>query len=207
MPVTDLTNTTWLFNEIIDATSCPTAYINFESYGGTYYGIGFLFSGPSLRAGGNTPSPSEPTITGLNYTMEGQDPGLAIGAVVYSYHDAAGSWQWVDETARTIEITGGTDATNSNFIAWLENNATQAVPLPTIVNGIAYMKRTVTPDINNITDLSGTVWVFNETPDVSLDEGFDIDFISNSITFNHMAIDGRGKLDYMNISTNTNIHA
>lgn len=35
---------------------------------------------------------------------------------------------WLNENYRTIEITGGTDATNSNLIAYLQNNATQQLP-------------------------------------------------------------------------------
>lgn len=116
--VTDLTGTKWVFNETIDATSCPTAYINFETNGGTYYGIGFLFGGPSLRAGGgNTPSPSEPTITGLNYTLEGQDPSSTISVLAYRYRETDASWYWSDDAYRTIEILGGTDATNNNLIS------------------------------------------------------------------------------------------
>lgn len=32
---------------------------------------------------------------------------------------------WTNEAYRTIEITGGTDATNANLISWLQANATQ----------------------------------------------------------------------------------
>ena len=39
---------------------------------------------------------------------------------------------WSNQAYRTITITGGTDVTNSNFIIWLQNNATQQeTPTPT----------------------------------------------------------------------------
>ena len=100
--------------------------------------------------------------------------------------------QW--QVSPTIEITGGTDTNNSELITWLQNNATQVVP-PTIVNGIAYMKRTVTPDINNITDLTGTTWILNET--ISSSNTFeyqDISFTSNNTNFNLLVWQNSGEI-------------
>lgn len=45
---------------------------------------------------------------------------------------------WQNEAYRTIEITGGADATNTNLIQWLQENATQIVePQPTDTNKIS----------------------------------------------------------------------
>lgn len=49
---------------------------------------------------------------------------LYDGTTVYSEDLVS---YWVDEAYRTIEITGGTDATNASLISWLEANATQIV--------------------------------------------------------------------------------
>lgn len=45
---------------------------------------------------------------------------------IYSYNDI----QWVNNTYKTIQITGGTDATNASLIAWLEANGTLTPPTP-----------------------------------------------------------------------------
>ena len=46
---------------------------------------------------------------------------------------------WVDDNYRIITITGGTDATNSDLIAWLEANAVQQVaPTPSTTNNIFF---------------------------------------------------------------------
>lgn len=36
---------------------------------------------------------------------------------------------WISDNFKTIQIIGGTDATNSNLIAWLENNGTLTAPV------------------------------------------------------------------------------
>ena len=53
---------------------------------------------------------------------------------------------WKNQAYATIEITGGSDVTNSDLILWLEANATQVVPNPTI------------------SDLTGYTWTANSSP-------------------------------------------
>ena len=118
MPVTDLTGTKWVFNDEINAGSdWPEWNINFVSNNSNYTDINF---------------------------EEDSDGGESDFRMSYYatrvYKSSIGGW--LDEAYRTIEITGGTDTNNSELITWLQNNATQVVP-PTIVNGIAYMKKAV----------------------------------------------------------------
>lgn len=39
---------------------------------------------------------------------------------------------WYDQAYRTIQITGGTDATNTDLISWLQYNAEQIVDQPVL---------------------------------------------------------------------------
>lgn len=101
MAVTDLTNTTWLFNDdyLVDVVQGLNYSINFISNNETFTTIKqgtFRFEGD--------------TTSGLLYN----------GTPVYAY-----SWSNFNEAYRIIEITGGTDATNSSLISWLTANATQ----------------------------------------------------------------------------------
>lgn len=120
MAVTDLTGTTWLLNSSLDL-SIKTAYgINFVSNGSNY--IYFAI--------GRSPNPREPIAYSLAYYTTYYN-----SRTVYSAYGG----DWVDEVYRTIEITGGTDATNSTLIAWLQANAVQQVePEPTGVKNILF---------------------------------------------------------------------
>ena len=50
--------------------------------------------------------------------------------LVYDIDWAYGSDVWFNEDWKTIQITGGTDATNAALIAWLESNGTLTAPQP-----------------------------------------------------------------------------
>lgn len=97
--ITDLTGTKWVFNQEIDLTLYFTYDINFISNSETFTNI----KRANVRF-------EDDTQVGLYY---GSTPVFVS------------SWSNFNESYRTIEITGGTDATNANLIAWLQANATQ----------------------------------------------------------------------------------
>lgn len=116
MAVTDLTGTTWVFNDSIDVS---TSF---------YYSINFISNDSSFAA------------------LEASYPDLSYyywGAPTTIYSNG-----WYNANYKTISITGGTDATNSSLISWLEANATQQ-------GG------------PSITDLTNTTWKFNTSITIS----------------------------------------
>lgn len=91
----------WLFNSVLSAPTSAFSYdIDFTSDGNEYDTIIYLFSAT--------------TPIGLCY-------GTTSSQV---YTDTTSTW--TDEMFKTITITGGTDATNSEFITWLKANATKS---------------------------------------------------------------------------------
>lgn len=121
MAVTDLTGTKWLFNSEIDLTGSVDYKISFNCDGVNYIllGLGLLDE--------------------LSYWDSSNEQNI-----VYQ-----GKKAWLSEAFRTIEITGGTDATNSDLIAWLQANATQITDLTA---GETYKIRESPEDANfNIT--------------------------------------------------------
>lgn len=105
MSVSNLTGTTWLINStIVEPSSTIYADINFASNADTFSRIA-IYDG------------FEPgTEQLIRYTLQEQESSI----IVYEYG-------WSNEAYRTIEITGGTDVTNSTLIGWLEDNARQIV--------------------------------------------------------------------------------
>lgn len=112
--VSDLTGTKWLLNSSLNLSS--TSYeINFVSNDSDY----------AYFAIGTAPSSKDPIAYELAYFTYSS----SIGNAVYEGYSA----EWSSQVYRTIEITGGTDATNSTLISWLQNNATQVIE-PTETN-------------------------------------------------------------------------
>ena len=112
MAVTDLTGTKWLLKENADiygptggGSDDVTYSINFSSKNNNY--ILFMFYG-----GGK--------YSHLYYGVTNQSSDSAA-----DYYYRTDTLTWTDQDYRTIEITGGTDATNSDLISWLQANATQ----------------------------------------------------------------------------------
>ena len=105
MAITDLTGTTWLINSsITEPSSTILAEINFTSNSETFAQIRIY---------------------------DGREPGneQLIGySDINSYPTFVYEYGWTNEEYRTIAITGGTDATNSTLIAWLESNAENVTP-------------------------------------------------------------------------------
>jgi len=99
--ISDLTGTKWLINN--------NPHVDAET--GEFY---FNFNSNSIA------------FTGIYIGYNGQlDP--TDNSLLYAYsspmHVFDGSWE--NQAYRTIEITGGTDVTNSTLINWLQSNATQ----------------------------------------------------------------------------------
>lgn len=111
MAITDLTNTKWLLNEnLINGLSLNefSYVINFTSYD-----LNFT----ELRW--RDPAADYDNINTYELAYQGNTYER-----VYMRWDGS-NWSWANEFYRTLEITGGTDATNTNLISWLEQNATQ----------------------------------------------------------------------------------
>lgn len=91
----DLTGTTWVFNNSVSDLPSSQYYLNFSDSNSHYWVI--------LSSGGKGD---------ISYE-DGKDD-----TIVYN-----GSW--VDNSYKTITITGGTDASNPALVAWLLTNATK----------------------------------------------------------------------------------
>ena len=102
MPITDLTGTKWVGNDIIIVPFGVSTYnINFTSNNADFSSI---------------------TMNGM------QDPLIQYNSTspipANAYNDG-----WTNEAYKTIQITGGTDATNSTLIQWLQDNGTLTAPI------------------------------------------------------------------------------
>lgn len=129
MPITDLTGTKWLLNSEFYNDDSPeqtsmlwyaydaTAWYDEESRDVFEIGDG------GVNAGHLNFTSNNENFIGL--VSAGYEP-LEGGNYVVAYQQA----YWQDQAYRTIEITGGTDATNPDLIAWLQQNATQIQPQP-----------------------------------------------------------------------------
>lgn len=100
MAISDLTNTTWVFN---DKLNIPN---------GLSYILDFISN--------SSYSSNMRSVVGKKVQL------LYDSLIVYSDDSVI---PWTNEAYKTIKITGGTDATNPNLITWLQANATkQATP-------------------------------------------------------------------------------
>ena len=91
----DLTGTTWEFNSNVDLSGTTDFTVDFVSNGTTFGRIHTQRSGPEV------------------YYMMYDNTNV--------YDQDVGYWSYSD----VITILGGRDATDPNFVAWLEANATQ----------------------------------------------------------------------------------
>lgn len=120
--ISDLTGTTWLFNSTL---ALPAEYIPSD----------VTFSASTVVP--EPPLPSESITYNINFTtnLNGNNYNfteLTISSTYLTYVGDASAVvykgsnnTWVADSARTIAITGGTDAANQEFISWLKANATQ----------------------------------------------------------------------------------
>jgi len=139
----------------------------------------------------NTPNTStleQGKTYALNFTSNGEEfVGIERGSLIYvkangtrvtAYSDSTG---WANVKYKTITITGGSDATYANLIAWIYDNGTQQA----------------------INSLVGTKWLINEAPAVSYEEwSYNINFVSNGEEYNQISriSSGHGELVWGNRS-------
>jgi hypothetical protein len=123
--ITDVTNTSWRFNEVlyhwnvgeVDEEETSVRYNDFRN-------ITFNANGENFNY--------------LGYRGHRNDDFASGTPLAVSYNDTTvyDTNSWVDETYKTITITGGNDATNPKFIVWLTQNATQIeIPTPEAPSG------------------------------------------------------------------------
>lgn len=170
MAITNLTGTKWLLNETFDYM--PNGEYIWDSYGASdRYDINF-------------------SSNMTNYTKLGFYDGdwLDSSYSIWYYRYVGGSnyydigWQnevWLDELYRTIEITGGIDTTNSDLIAWLQENATQIVSGYTISfnsNG-----GTAVSDIEEATELPTPLPTPTKSGSVFVGWYYDSDFTNEAL--------------------------
>ena len=141
MPITDLTGTKWLLNSELsyetDDPVIPTESIFAQVY--AYDSTAWYEDRDTFEIGSDGVNAGH-----LNFTSNNEN---FIGLVSATYAPLDGGNYirvyemgvlWTNEAYRTIEITGGTDATNTNLINWLQENATQIIePQPTDTNKIS----------------------------------------------------------------------
>ena len=129
MAVTDLTGTKWVWNDITNLKSWGqggTLYRswtysgnNFEGY---YFNIEALLT---IQASGSISTSNCYYFLGTYNTTTHNN-----GSVYYSKTSTtptSSTTNYVFNNVTLIEITGGTDVTNSSLISWLEANATQII--------------------------------------------------------------------------------
>lgn len=102
--ITDLTGYSWVGNETLSLTAFGFN-IDFISNNTNY---DFLVCSPNQYTGNNI----------LTYVYNPNN----IYRIVYGV-------SWGNEAYKTIQITGGTDATNQTLITWLQNNGTLTAPV------------------------------------------------------------------------------
>lgn len=111
--ITDLTGYTWVGNDYVDLSNFGKAanspyYINFNDANNiSYTNIHFEYFGPMEDE--------------CKLFYSSSDVGYGSGINEIWFYSSA---------LKTIQFTGGTDATNSTLIAWLEANGTLTAPQP-----------------------------------------------------------------------------
>ena len=113
VPVVDLTDTTWVFNDTIMATNNGGGWdINFVSNNVTYEHMTAYYWYNSRFGDGENYLQYDSTYVATGPVSPPQEP---INS-------------WTDNAYKTIEITGGTDVSNLDLISWLAQNATYQAP-------------------------------------------------------------------------------
>ena len=130
MPVNDLTNTTWLLNDTLNLSPLELeddiANYTFD------VSVSYTYDNVEISNGSGIEIGAE-----LDYLFGEMDLNIWIdGNRIYGSSYYSG---WYDYAGHTITITGGTDATNADLIAWLEANAVQQVsPTPSQTNNLYF---------------------------------------------------------------------
>lgn len=130
--ITDLTNTKWYLNDTLEPMGeyKESGWLGGAGYH-TYYQINFTSNDIEFNQVGCVicedsrwgVDEEKGELQYFYVAMPESDP------YEYPYDYLNSEWNWWGEPYRTIIITGGDDATNSELIAWLEANATQQTNL------------------------------------------------------------------------------
>ena len=160
--ITDLSGTKWVFNNTIAKIQANTIVV---------FDISFYWDFDE----------ADPT-SGIDCTIFRQYYNSTRNYTLLQYNsDPAYFWEspasgvetgWVDETRKTIYISGGSDATNTTLINWLQENATQIVE-------------------PSITDLTNTKWLLNDILTLSpLSSGqyFTVNYTTNQMVCEYMGL-------------------
>ena len=153
MPITDLTGYTWVGNHSISITTQNNATYNINGEG--------HFLNNQGQVNGQFTSITMRKVSGEPAMM------LCNTSVVY-----AGSWNGPEPF--TIQFTGGTDATNSTLIAWLEANGTLTAPIQANTYAITH----------TLTNLTKS----NMTFTIVADNGYALPSSSNDFTITNGSI-------------------
>lgn len=131
MALTDLTGTKWRFNSGLigydDLGGADRFSINFSSNNENFKLLYIYYGVPIYDDYGKFLGHSDSSIS---YDVDEVDSNE-----VYSYEyngDGTFSFSWINEAYRLIEITGGTDATNTTLIQWIQSNAEQIIDSPVL---------------------------------------------------------------------------
>ena len=132
MVLTDLTNTAWVLNNQLSSYA-----------GGSYsvknYGVNIVTEEPTEGLNGYLDPTDTFTNIVIGYNSGSEDnqvgfysPQASANYIFANGHDTKTLPDaWVNYIDIPFTITGGTDVTNSDLIAWLENNTTPYAPLST----------------------------------------------------------------------------
>lgn len=151
--ITDLTGCTWVGNSTLTGFSEWYCAINFTASNNEQFTAFNL-------------DPNADNLPELWYWDSNGDYHWAYDGVDYG---------WANNDYRTITITGGTDATNSYLITWLQNNGTLILP-----------------------DLSNTHWKLNNNLTFTDIGTKSINFKSGNNTYSSITISGSDGLKYNN---------
>lgn len=110
MAVTDLTGYTWEANDSL----------NLENPQGFYYNISFNSNNSNFDSISFILSP-------MGKELSYDNTNVYVGTTGFQPIDS-----WQSDAYKTIIISGGTDATNAQLIAWLEANGTLTAPAPQV---------------------------------------------------------------------------
>lgn len=163
MAITDLTNTKWVFN----------SGISFSVYGSFDINGSCFFDGQAL---------TNFSTMHLNAGEPGEYPPSFVLDSNYIYISG-----WNGSFPFTLNITGGTDATNVNLISWLQANATQIIEPTantyTITHTLTNVNKgnitlQLTPDAgyelpDTITVTNGTLVSYDKTTGIAVISGDD----------------------------------
>ena len=106
--LTDLTGTTWIFNETITAEA-GYGQFQIDAMWGSELGVIDMFGSGSLCVG---------------YELDGET--MNFNEKSDSFIDSSSMVQDGENYAKVLYITSGNDVTNTDLISWLKSNATQA---------------------------------------------------------------------------------